>query len=618
MANSTTEVHLFADPVYEFPTQIKFEEVFTIYEQLPIIASNINDGLGCAISFSSSTKENIIYARDSKGVVYVKGGQALHSLINNHAQNITYCLLFANEGNKWSDDNKNYFETLAQRTGQCIFVDLEHPKSSLGVDVQKTRIEKYNKGMLIVSDYLQDERRKKSICLVKATSIEITVKKPKTTAFLEIPCPNSLNSGTCSKDDCIWACDECEQSIEICSANNFCYCKCGTFLPTNLLFRCKEPSTHGDNFISFPEHQLKQQLSQYFFGRKNILIVGETGVGKSTWINTIFNYLCHTSLADAFEDPICVIPSRFAITNKEMETQFIHAGIPDEKNESTNAGKSFCFVDTPGTGDTAGSEKDKVNLRNTIRYISELEEVQGICIVMKPNEARLSVAFQYCIGELLTHLHKDAAANIVFCFTNTSGNQYTPVFNEAARAYIDLEIKSIIAENEAGASCKIKLLKESLQKVEEEKHMLELCVAKGKPVEDTITLSDVATFLRVIGYSKNDYLKCISMDPATIKLFLVGFSIEPRLSLEQNPAFANLCILDISMGIIAPAVDGIEPTAATTPAIAESFSRAVASFQLAGKKLPPLRVSRNFLMTAESNVSPNRAVNEFKRQATIM
>uniref|UniRef100_A0A915E569 G domain-containing protein n=1 Tax=Ditylenchus dipsaci TaxID=166011 RepID=A0A915E569_9BILA len=192
-------------------------------------------------------KKNIIYARDSKGVVYVKGGQALHSLINNHAQNITYCLLFANEG-----------------------------------------------------------------------------------------------------------------------------------------------------------------------------------VGKSTWINTIFNYLCHTSLADAFEDPICVIPSRFAITNKEMETQFIHAGIPDEKNESTNAGKSFCFVDTPGTGDTAGSEKDKVNLRNTIRYISELEEVQGICIVMKPNEARLSVAFQYCIGELLTHLHKDAAANIVYCFTNTSGNHYTP------------------------------------------------------------------------------------------------------------------------------------------------------------------------------------------------
>uniref|UniRef100_A0A915E4A9 Uncharacterized protein n=1 Tax=Ditylenchus dipsaci TaxID=166011 RepID=A0A915E4A9_9BILA len=103
------------------------------------------------------------------------------------------------------------------------------------------------------------------------------------------------------------------------------------------------------------------------------------------------------------------------------------------------------------------------------------------------------------------------------------------VFNEAARAYIDLEIKSIMAENEAGASCKIKLLKQSLQKVEEEKHMLELCVAKGKPVEDTFTLSDVATFLRVIGYSKNNYLKCISMDPATIGNYMKkGYSVKPR------------------------------------------------------------------------------------------
>lgn len=44
----------------------------------------------------------------------------------------------------------------------------------------------------------------------------------------------------------------------------------------------------------------------------NILILGETGVGKSTWINGIANYAKHHSLEDAMNDPefTVLIPSR--------------------------------------------------------------------------------------------------------------------------------------------------------------------------------------------------------------------------------------------------------------------------------------------------------------------
>jgi hypothetical protein len=65
-------------------------------------------------------------------------------------------------------------------------------------------------------------------------------------------------------------------------------------------------------------------------------------------------------------------------------------------------------------------------VNNIISYISTLEQIDCICILLKPNEARLDTIFRYCLQELLASLHRNAAKNIVFCFTNSRGTLYRP------------------------------------------------------------------------------------------------------------------------------------------------------------------------------------------------
>ncbi|CAG8663956.1 2548_t:CDS:1 [Cetraspora pellucida] len=174
----------------------------------------------------------------------------------------------------------------------------------------------------------------------------------------------------------------------------------------------------------------------------NILLLGETGVGKSTFINALYNYLKFETLNDALSGNMeILIPSKFTVTDENYEFRTIELGNDSNENLS-NIGMSATqsckeyqfdlgdvivrFIDSPGIGDTRGIDKDKENFENILRYISNYEYLNGICILLKPNNARLTILFKFCIQELLSHLHKSAKDNIVFCFTNSRGTLYRP------------------------------------------------------------------------------------------------------------------------------------------------------------------------------------------------
>ena len=65
-------------------------------------------------------------------------------------------------------------------------------------------------------------------------------------------------------------------------------------------------------------------------------------------------------------------------------------------------------------------------MENILDTINNYDHLHGILILLKPNNSRLTVFFRFVIQELLTHLHRDAAKNIVFGFTNARSVNYTP------------------------------------------------------------------------------------------------------------------------------------------------------------------------------------------------
>ncbi|KAF2904240.1 hypothetical protein ILUMI_01936 [Ignelater luminosus] len=175
------------------------------------------------------------------------------------------------------------------------------------------------------------------------------------------------------------------------------------------------------------------------FPTYNILLLGETGVGKSTFINAFVNYLTFDDLLEAEKGELTfLISTKFTVTDDNFKPRTIHVGsnintpvgaseTQDPTDYVFNIGNAYIrLIDTPGIGDTRGSDQDTINFDKLLLHIGELNELHAICILLKPNEPRITVMFEYCIKQLLSRLEKSASQNIVFLFTNTRGTNYRP------------------------------------------------------------------------------------------------------------------------------------------------------------------------------------------------
>ena len=333
-----------------------------------------------------------------------------------------------------------------------VVVDMTFPNNCNDIEVNNystITIRCYENGTYICNDVLAEHHRTMQFCFAKSdVQLEYdNIYKPNNRTKLDLRCPNSYE-GNCAQDERTWRCWKCKEFLDYGIADNYIYCSCGRGYATDFVFKCCDEK-HGPIYNHFPKNVLEGLLVKLKPMKElNVLIMGPTGVGKSTWINGIVNYLTYSSLDDAKNHMeitnkiINVIPTSFVVHNEQLEEcQIIINSDPTSTNRelrghsSTDMPHAYVLelkktlvrlIDTPGIGDTRGVEQDKKNFANILNYIANLDTLHGICILLKPNDSRLDIFFRFCVKELLTHLHKSSSENIVFCFTNARSTFYKP------------------------------------------------------------------------------------------------------------------------------------------------------------------------------------------------
>ncbi|XP_034534242.1 uncharacterized protein LOC117808660 [Notolabrus celidotus] len=160
---------------------------------------------------------------------------------------------------------------------------------------------------------------------------------------------------------------------------------------------------------------------------RTILLVGETGTGKSTLLNVLVNYAMGVKWLDNIWFQIVEEKKNTAQGGSQTEGQSVSQTSDVIVYEIFGfEGKtlpySLTIIDTPGYGDTRGAEEDdKISRRllDAFRSKDGVHEMNVICLVMKSTENRLSDRLRYIFDSVVSLFGNDMENNIISLITHS-------------------------------------------------------------------------------------------------------------------------------------------------------------------------------------------------------
>ena len=191
-------------------------------------------------------------------------------------------------------------------------------------------------------------------------------------------------------------------------------------VPTHLLFM-QEVARHKNVCRKKIEKQISSDIMQT---EKVVLIVGETGSGKTTWINAALNHIMDVKYTDNFRFKLVMEENDSRQELSQTKNITIYTIQPEE---GCNIDYTLTLIDTPGFGDPEGIEKDLAIGKGLLSVFDPqngfVDHLDAIGFVANGTRPRLTQQQKYIFSSVLDLFGSDVAKNIYILFTFSGKNE---------------------------------------------------------------------------------------------------------------------------------------------------------------------------------------------------
>ena len=146
------------------------------------------------------------------------------------------------------------------------------------------------------------------------------------------------------------------------------------------------------------------------------MVVGQTGCGKTTLLNSFINYILGIQIEDNFRYEI--IYEQFGTSQSVSQT----SDVTVYNIKGINGFPPIQIVDTPGFGDTRGIKQDMIiTSKIETMFKKSLNSLNAICFVAQSSNARLTFNQKYIFTSVLDLFGEDVKENFIAMLTFCDG-----------------------------------------------------------------------------------------------------------------------------------------------------------------------------------------------------